>query len=126
MDKIQWAIENHNIACGTFLDFTKAFHTIDHNTLINKLDYYGIRGVAKSWFVSYLTNRKQVVTVNGVASDVQDVSCGVSQGSVLGPLLFLIYINDFHRCSDLFEFHLFADDANLFCKTKISTISQQI
>ena len=118
VDKIQRAIENRNMACGIFLDFSKAFDTIDHHILINKLDYYGVRGVAKSWFVSYLTNRKQVVSVNGVTSGEQVVSCGVPQGSVLGPLLFLIYINDFHNSSDLFEFHLFADDANLFCGNK--------
>jgi len=82
--------------------------------LIQKLDFYGIRGIAKDWFASYLSDRQQFVTVNGVKSDLTSISCGIPQGSVLGPTFFLQYINDFHLCSILFDFHLFADDANLF------------
>ena len=85
------------------------------------LEYYGIRGVAKQWFTSYLNNRKQAVIVNGAISDQFDILCGVPQGSVLGPLLFLLYINDFHCSSKFFQFHLFADDANLFCEDKHSS-----
>ena len=113
IDKIQKAIENRNYSCGIFLDFSKAFDTIDRTILIKKLEYYGIRGVAKKWFISYLSNRRQIVTVNGVQSEENSITCGVPQGSVLGPLLFLIYVNDFDSCSDLFDFHMFADDANL-------------
>ena len=68
IDKIQRAIENRNISCGIFLDFSKAFDTVNHNILIKKLEHYGIRGIAKEWFISYLSNRRQVVTVNSVAS----------------------------------------------------------
>ena len=100
--------------CGIFLDFSKAFDTIDHTILIKKLEYYGIRGVAKKWFISYLSNRRQIVTVNGVKSEENSITCGVPQRSVLGSLLFLINVNDFHSCSDLFDFHMFSDDANLF------------
>ena len=79
---------------------------------------YGIRGIAKEWFSSYLRNRKQFVSIKNTCSDYLDITCGVPQGSVLGPLLFLIYINDFQRCSSKLDFHLFADDSNLFYASK--------
>ena len=114
----QKAIDDRNYSCGIFLDFSKAFDTINHNILIRKLQHYGVRGLALDWFISYLSNRNQVVTVNGVQSELLSVSCGSPQGSVLGPILFLLYINDFHKSSKLFDFHLFADDANLFYENK--------
>ena len=114
IDKILTAIDNSKFSCGIFLDFSKAFDTVNHEILIKKLEYDGIRGVAKNWFISYLTNRRQIVTINNVTSDIMPLSCGIPQGSVLGPILFLLYINDFHLCSSLFDIHLFADDANLF------------
>ena len=97
-----------------FRDFSKAFDTVDHQILLTKLDYYGIRGVVKDWFTSCLSNRSQFVSLGAINSNTQTVSCGVPQGSVLGPLLLLIYVNDFHNCSKPLDFHLFADDANLF------------
>ena len=113
-DKIQKAIEEKLFSCGVFLDLSKAFDTVDHSILINKLQHYGIRGITNKWFNSYLDDRKQFVSVGTIKSDLNDIVCGVPQGSVLGPLLFLVYINDFNNSSDLLDFHLFADDSNLF------------
>ena len=113
-DKIQRSIDNGTYCCGIFLDLCKAFDTVDHKLLLAKLEYYGIRGAPNDWFVSYLSNRRQYVSLFGTNSDYQPVTCGVPQGSVLGPLLFLLYINDMPKCSNILEFHLFADDTNLF------------
>ena len=113
IDKIQRAIDEYDYSLGIFWDFSKAFDTVNHEILIEKLNYYGIRGLASKWFTSYLSDRQQIVKIKNKSSDPSIISCGVLQGSVLGPILFLIYINDFHHSSSLFDFHLFADDANL-------------
>ena len=113
-DKLIKCMENGEIVIGVFLDFSKAFDTVDHTILLKKLYHYGIRGVAYHWFESYLNNRKQYVTYNGVKSTMKTIRCGVPQGSILGPLLFLIYINDLANvCKQTVPF-LFADDTNLF------------
>ena len=114
-DKIQRSINNGTYSCGIFLDLCKAFDTVDHRIILHKLEYYGIGGIANDWFASYLSSRRQFVSFFGTNSDYQTVSCGVPQGSVLGPLeLFLLYRNDMPKCSNILEFHLFADDTNLF------------
>ena len=87
-EKIREALDNNNFACGIFIDLQKAFHMVDHNILIQKLNHYGIRGVANNWFNSYLSNRTQFVSINGFQSKTKNISIGVPQGSVLGPLLF--------------------------------------
>ena len=100
---------------GIFLDFSKAFDTVDHSILLRKLSHYGIRGNALDWFENYLSGRTQYVTYNGVSSQYKSISCGVPQGSILGPLLFLVYINDLCSLCKHTAPILFADDTNLFC-----------
>ena len=98
---------------SVFLDLSKAFDTIDHHILFEKLSHYGIDGVALRWFQSYLSNRKQFIALEGLESDRMDISVGVPQGSILGPLIFLIYINDAHKASQALNFIHFADDTTL-------------
>ena len=83
LDKIQSAVESGLFSCGVFLDLSKAFDTVNHSILLDKLEHYGIRGIAKEWFSSYLRNRKQFVSINNTCSDYLDITCGVPKGSVL-------------------------------------------
>ena len=111
---IEESIRQHRHMLGIFIDLSKAFDTIDHKILISKLDRYGIRGKANCLIQSYLMNRKQYTETLGEKSDKLMIQYGVPQGSVLGPLLFLLYINDISNCSELGKFVLFADDTNIF------------
>ena len=88
--------------------------------MLRKLHKYGVRGKALDWFTSYLTNRTQYVKLGNVESNFLQIVCGVPQGSTLGPLLFLLYINDLANSSDMLSFRLFADDVNIFYATKTS------
>ena len=116
--KIIDALEKGKKPCSVFLDFAKAFDTVNHDILIHKLNHYGIRGEALSWISSYLKNRKQYVEINNNNSSLTVIENGVPQGSVLGPLLFLLYINDITHVSQVLTFYLFADDTSVFFSHK--------
>ncbi len=113
-NKISSSLALHHHTIGIFLDLSKAFDTIDHNILLTKLQHYGIRGRAFDLLSSYLHNRLQFTSYDSHSSDFLPVSCGVPQGSILGPLLFLLYVNDIPVSSKHFSFVLFADDTNIF------------
>ena len=112
------AFDDGNFACGIFVDLQKAFDTVDHSILLSKLCHYEIRGFANKWFESYLVNHKLFVSINGFESRTSSIKCDVPQGSVLGPLLFLKYINDLHVAIKHCKVHHFADDTNLLIINK--------
>ena len=114
VEKITSAIDQKKVSVGIFIDLKKVFDTINHNILIDKLNLYGIRGVASSWLKSYLCNRQQYVNYQNVNSSYKQVICGIPQGSIIGPTLFILYINDLCNVSKLLKFILFADDTNIF------------
>ena len=113
-EKISSAIDNQEFPVGIFIDLSKAFDTINHSILLEKLSFYGIRGITLEWFRSYFQFRQQYVFLHNVASSLLPITCGVPQGSILGPLLFILYINDIINCTDTLELILFADDTNMF------------
>ena len=110
MENVTNALDRKQSVIGIFIDLKKAFDTINHNLLLSKLEYYGIRGLSNKWLHSYLCNRKQYVVIEDTESDLLSVQCGVPQGSILGPKLFILYINDLANISDILQLILFADD----------------
>ena len=96
-ENIQTQLDDGKYSAGVFVDLKKAFDTIDHNILLKKLDYYGVRGIANEWFASYLKNRKQFVSISGHISSTQVIQADVSQGSILGLPLFLLHMNDLNK-----------------------------
>ena len=112
-DKIFKYLDNKKLPLAVFLDFSKAFDTINHKILLHKLKYYGVTGAALRWFNDYLTNRKQYVQYKNNTSSEQIITTGVPQGSILGPLLFIIYINDIAKITNNFKFTIYADDTTL-------------
>ena len=119
VDKISNSLDTGEYVLGLFLDFTKAFDTVNHAILLQKLENLGVRGILLNWFESYLSNRSQYVDHSGISSELKYIHCGVPQGSILGPLLFLLYINDLSYVYSLLFSLLFADDSNMFYQVKI-------
>ena len=117
IESISTAVDNKKHCAGVFIDLKKAFDTVNHDLLVKKLFFYGIRGTANAWLNNYLTNRNQYVIADDHSSGMRLITCGVPQGSVLGPVLFLLYINDICNVSNLLKFVLFADDTNIFCSS---------
>ena len=113
-DHVSGALADGEHVLGVFMDLSKAFDTLDHSILLSKLEHYGVRGIALKWFTSYLSMRKQFTYCNSFKSDILCFKCGVPQGSILGPLLFLIYINDICDVSTVLTYTLFADDTSVF------------
>ena len=114
VDQINDNFENNKFTLGVFIDLSKAFDTVDHKILLKKLNFYGVCGQNIQWYESYLTNRKQFLTFDNKNTDFENITCGVPQGSILGPLLFLIYVNDLCNASNILDPIMFADDTNLF------------
>ena len=113
IDRLTQDISNNKNPFAIFLDLSKAFDTLDHNILLDKLNHYGVKDNKLQWFRSYLTGRSQYVDMDGVTSETLPISTGVPQGSILGPLLFLIYINDINNATSFFKFICYADDTTL-------------
>ena len=110
LDNVYSSLDSKQSTNAVYLDFSKAFNTVNHNILMSKLLHNGVRGVMQRWFESYLTNRKQYVSIRNCNSSMSNITLGVLQDSVLGQVLFLLYINDMYRSSNQMRFVHFADD----------------
>lgn len=118
VEHVAAAVDQKLNTVGVFIDLHKAFDTSDHALLLKKCEQYGLRGVTHQWLKSYLSNRFQYVQINNTQSQLETVICGLPQGSVLGPKLFIFYLNDIFIVSTMLKFIMFADDTNMFCSGK--------
>ena len=125
-EELALRMDDKQTTCAIFLDIRKAFDSVNHGILIKKLENYGIRGTPLKLLISFLENRYQSVFINGTKSEAKKIKCGVPQGSVLGPLLFLCFINDLPNVSSFFHTSLFADDACLISSSTSSTLLQYL
>jgi hypothetical protein len=114
---LQFFFEKYTLYIDRLYPFNFLIDTVNHTILLGKLEKYGIRGIPLKWLTSYLTNRQQYVSIDNIQSSKQTLICGIPQGSSLGPLLFLIYINDIINSSQKLSFRLFADDTNIFASS---------
>ena len=117
-EQIKEACDRSLYACGVYLNLKKGFDTVNYKILLSKLNHYGIRGIANDWFKSFFVNRTQYTNINVSNSNPEKVMYGVPHGSVLGPLLFIIFINDLNVSIKSSKVHHFADDTNLLLKNK--------
>jgi hypothetical protein len=118
VERIRKAWDTGDYCMGIFVDLKKAFDTVDHCILISKLELAGVRGIPLELLKSYFQNWRQYVVFQGTESSQLEITCGVPQCSILGPLFFLSYVNDLAKPSDFFRFVLFAYDTNLFASAK--------
>ena len=127
IDKIHTGLESRQFTAAIFMDLSKAFDVLDHQILATKLEHYGFRGKFLDLLIDFVSNRNYFVNVNGIKSETRRVNIGVPQGSTLGPLLFLLYINDMCNSSKLFDFTQFADDSTLTTSgTQLNLLTQDI
>ena len=117
-EKIREALDTKNFPCSIFTNLQKAFDTVNHDILLDKLNYFGVNGISIMWFETFLKERYQYTTIKEYSTDKLVSTHGVSQGSVLGPLLFLLFINDLHKAIIISSVHHFADDTNLLLAEK--------
>ena len=119
IDQVSNAFGNNNFVLGVFIDLSKAFDTVDHNIILEKLSMYGVKGNNLTWFHSYLSDRKQYIEFQNdnkkERKNSLTIKCGVPQESVLGPLLFIAYVNDLYRASNILKPIVFADDFLIQC-----------
>ena len=121
------SLSKKQISLLLLIDFSKAFDMVEHTILLRKLEHYGIRGLALKWMTPYLNHRSQFVSLSGENSSIKHMQYGVPQGSILGPLLFIIYINDLPNIFNRAKFILYADDANIIINgANIADIVQQL
>ncbi len=117
VDRLMLEMDKKNTSINIFLDLSKAFDTLNHGILLQILKYYGLTGIALNLMESYITNPKQFVLIDDVKSEMLPMNTGIPQGTILGPLLFIFYINDIANSSDLFSFVVYADDTTLSTTT---------